>query len=122
MYDLDIAIPIWLRWKNQIDWSEAKRATGNKSSSLEYRFMREAGTAPVDGPRVFVHEQLVLDLDHAIKNVAREFPGQMEAVEIYYKRKNSFRAVRIELGISSHSARKMVFQGQDMIKGALCIP
>lgn len=117
--NIDFAIQVWVRWKDRLDELEVKRATGVKPYGIEYRIMLEGKAAHLDPKKPFMHEQLVTDVDLVWRRINQWYPAEMQAVEIFYKRKKSFRAVRVQLGLSQHMARKLVNRGQDFLIGGL---
>lgn len=117
--DIDFAMRHWLRWRDRIEELEIKRACGVKPYGLEYRLMVEAKMIMLDPKKPYLHEQLVHDVDLVWRRIHSMYPAHMKAIELFYLRKKSFRAVRLEMNWSQHMARKMVDQGQDMMIGGL---
>ena len=117
--DIDFAMRHWLRWRDRIEELEIRRACGVKPYGLEYRLMVEAKTIILDPRKPYLHEQLVQDVDLVWRRIHSMYPTHMRAIETFYLRKKSFRAVRLEMQWSQHMARKMVIQGQDMMIGGL---
>lgn len=117
--DVKFAMMHWIRWRGNLDELEIKRDCGIKPFGLEYRLMVEAKQIVLEQRKAWCHEELVLAVDTVWKRIHRVYPEQMVAVEVFYRRKESFRAVRMEMGLSQHMTRKLVLQGQDMMRGGL---
>ena len=114
------AIRMWVKWKDRLDANEVKRTVGWKPSGIEYRIMVEGKVASIDamlGPSVW--QNVIEDVDLAWRRIYRWYPTHMKAVEIYFKRGDSYRAVRLELGISQHTSRIYVDDGLKYLIGGL---
>lgn len=115
--DLEETIKLWLRWRHLLNGAEIRRATGVKSSGIEYRIMREAGVAFYD-PQEKFDEQLVMDFDKVYTRLVKVYPKEMLAVETFYLRRKTYRSVRVALGCSQYASRGYVDTGELLIKGA----
>lgn len=115
--DLETVVKLWLRWRHLLNNAEIKRATGVKSSGIEYRIMREAGVVFYD-PKEKFDEQSVIDFDLIMNRLVREYPKEMLAVETYYLRQKTYRSVRVALGCSQYASKGYVERGEWLIKGA----
>lgn len=117
--DIEFAMKIWIRWKDRLEELEIKKQCGVKPYGIEYRIMLEGKAAHLDAKKPFIHHQLVEDVDLVWRRIYQWYPEQMKALELFYLRKKSFRAVRVDMGLSQHMARKLVLQGEDLMKGGL---
>lgn len=119
--DIDCMMSHWLTWRDRLDELEIKRATGVKPNGIEYRLMLEAAQIHLDPKKPWIHQQMVQDVDTVWKRIYQLYPDEMRAIEIYYLRKRSFRAVRESMGISQHMSRKWVLKGIDLMCGGLAV-
>lgn len=115
--DIEALVKLWLRWRHTIDRGEINRATGVKSSGIEYRIMREAGVVLYD-PKEKFDEQAVMDFDRVFTVLSRVYQKEMLAVETYYLRRKTYRSVRVALGCSQYASRGYVERGELLIEGA----
>lgn len=113
------AFVLWVKWKNRLDNNEVRRAVGWKPSGIEYRIMLEGKAASLDEKLPFIWQDLIEDVDLAWRRVHQWHPHHMRAVEIYFKRGKSYRAVRTEMGISQHKSRIYVDDGIKYLIGGL---
>lgn len=119
MTDITWALEHWVRWRGRTDRREIEKETGNKRTTIEYRLMVEAGTVDLDKRTHWALEQLVEDVDLVWSRIRQWYPDEMDAVLVYYKRRKSFRAVRMEFKVSQHKSRLLVKSGENMLAGGL---
>lgn len=119
MLDVDKAIELWSSWKHKLDDIEARRTTGQKNHTIEWRVMVQAGTILMSSKLQDDREELVYCVDRVFHRIRQWYPEEMKAIEVFYKRGKKFRAVRIELDCSQHMSRRLVERGQHLIRGGL---
>ncbi len=113
---MELEIKLWVKWKDRLDDMEIRRATGVKSSGIEYRIMLEGGVTWRDRG-VDMDWELIARVDQVYRKLYHHFPREMDAVVEYYRRKKSFRAVRMKLNCSQHSSKILVVRGETLIQG-----
>lgn len=114
------AIRLWVKWKDRLDNNEVQRLAGWKPSGIEYRIMVEGKVAHLDEKLLpSIWQDIIQDVDLAWRRIHQWYPNHMRAVEIYYKRGESYRAVRTEMGISQHKSRIYVDEGLKYLIGGL---
>lgn len=117
--NLEVPMSQWVRWKDRLDELEVKKDCGHRPFGIEYRFMLENKTVLLDPKKPWIHRQLVEDVDLCWRKLHAYYPKEMEAIEIFYKRRKSFRAVRVEMDCSQHMSKRLVQQGELLMVGAL---
>lgn len=113
---MELEIKLWVKWKDRLDEMEIRRATGVKSSGIEYRIMLEGGVTWRDS-NIEADWELIARVDQVWRKLYVHFPREMLAVVEYYRRKKSYRAVRLKLNCSQHLSKVLVVKGETLIQG-----
>ena len=121
MEKLDKLLVMWMRWRKRINQLEVSRLTGNKSSTIEYRLMRELGGLMVDKGSPWEYEDLVEAVDEVWRRLKINYPMEMEALELYYLTNKNMKKIRELYGLSSWKAKALISKSQAIIAGGLAV-